>query len=413
MRYFKSIIRIGYHLAKNLAKLASGHPLTYPSLGSVTLDKDDVEIARKWLHEREQWYRPELVQKYESEFAHWNGSKYAFAFMGGRVALSACIYALDLKPGDEAILPGYTCVVVPNAFNYAGIKIVYHDIELDTYGLDASLIEGKITPKTRVILLPHHYGLVSRDYEILLNIARKHGLYVIEDCCHGTGAEFKGKKIGNFGDMAFYSTEQSKVMTTIQGGIAVTNNEYLANRIKEYYKNAQYPDESLIDKQLHCVIINYYLYKDQQRWWKGDLYRLRYNNKIIISTTKEEILGTRPSYYGQKMPAPIAAIGSNQLKKVDRYNELRRQTAKKWDIWCEKNGYKKPLVLSDSTPIYLRYPVMVEQKKKSNLSWGQRELGISLGIWFVTNIHPADWRVEGCPNADMAVRQCINFPGLL
>ena len=77
-------------------------------------------------------------------FAKWNGSKYAFAFMGGRVALSSCIYALDLQPGDEVILPGYTCVVVPNAFQFADIKTKFCDIELDTYGLDASLIEEKI-----------------------------------------------------------------------------------------------------------------------------------------------------------------------------------------------------------------------------------------------------------------------------
>ena len=147
MSYLKSIARYGYKQAKNAVKLALGHPLMYPSLGSVTLDKDDVDIAREWISKSKHWYEPGLVDQYENEFARWNGSKYVFAFMGGRVALSACIYALDLKPGDEAILPGYTCVVVPNAFNYSGIKIIYSDIELETYGLDASLIEEKITSK--------------------------------------------------------------------------------------------------------------------------------------------------------------------------------------------------------------------------------------------------------------------------
>ena len=333
--------------------------------------------------------------------------------MGGRVALSACIYALALKAGDEAILPGYTCVVVPNAFNYAGINIVYSDIELDTFGLDASVIESKINSKTKVILLPHYYGLICRDYENIIEIARKHGLYVIEDCCHGTGAEFRKRKIGNLGDLAFYSTEQSKVMTTIQGGIAVTNTDILGERIREYYEIAPYPDEELIDKQLHSVMINYYANKDPQRWWKGELYRLWYQDKIIISTTREELKGIKPSYYGRKMPAPIAAIGLNQLSKIDKYNELRRQTAKKWDHWCENNGYQKPFVSPESTPVYLRYPVMVERQKKTDPSWAQKEMGVTLGVWFESNIHPADWPVEGCPNADKAVKHCINFPGVL
>ena len=202
-------------------------------------------------------------------------------------------------------------------------------------------------------------------------------------------------------------------MTTILGGVAVTNNDLLAERIREYYGDAQYPDKSLIDNLLHSVIINYYTAKDKQRWWKGDLYRLRYQDKIIMSTTKEEIRGIKPIRYCMKMPAPIAAIGLNQLKKVDRYNEMRRETAKRWDKWCEDNGYKKPVIVSESTPVYLRYPVIVEPQKKTDTSWAQKELGVKLGVWFQSNIHPGDWQVDGCPNADKAVRQCINFPGVL
>ena len=409
----KEIARFGYHQIKNIAKLFLGYPLTTPSLGSVTLDRDDLLIAKSQLRNREGWFDPNPVKEYENVFAKWNGSKHAFAFMGGRVALSACIYALNLKPGDEVILPGYTCVVVPNAFHFAGVKTVYSDIELDTYGLDASFIEEKITPKTKAILLHHLYGIVCRDYEQIIKIAKQHNLYVIEDCCPSTGAVFNDKKIGNWGDVAIYSSEQSKIFTTIQGGMAVTNDDLLAGRLKEYYEQAGYPDADLIDKQLHSVIINYYSYKDSQRWWKGDLIRLLYRNKIIISTTKDEESGIKPGYYGCKMPAPIAAIGLNQLKKIDHYNHQRRQTAKKWDKWCENNGYKKPLVIPNSIPVYLRYPVIVEPEKKRDTSWAYKELGISLGVWFVSNIHPATWRVDGCPNADLAVKQCVNFPGLI
>jgi len=413
LRHLKLILHFGYQQAKNLFKIALGRPLNYPSLSSVTLDLDDLHIARQWLGNREHWYDPEPVHEFENEFAKWNGSKYAFAFMAGRFALSACIYALGLKPGDEAILPGYTCVVVPNAFIYEGIKVIYNDIELDTYGLDASLIESKITPNTKVILLPHHYGLVCRDYEKIIDIARRHGLFVIEDCCHGMGAEFKKRKIGNYGDVAFYSMEQSKIITTIQGGIAVTNNKLFAERIKEFYNSAAFPDEDLIDKQLHCVMINYYYYKHPQRWLIGDLYRLRYKDKIIITTTKEEMRGIKPRQYGTKMAAPFAAIALNQLKKIDKYNELRRQTCKKWDSWCEIHNYKKPTVIPESTPVFLRYPIMVEPEKKKNTTWAKKELAIVPGVWFKTNIHPINWPIAGCPNADNAVKQCINFPGLL
>ena len=131
------------HQGKNFRNLISGRPLTTPSLGSMTLDEDDVLLARRFIRDHSQWNQFDITSTFEKEFARWNGSQHAFAFMGGRVALSACIHALDLMPGDEVILPGYTCVVVPNAFHFARIKTVFADIELDTYGLDAAQVEKK------------------------------------------------------------------------------------------------------------------------------------------------------------------------------------------------------------------------------------------------------------------------------
>src|SRR6185369_9477098 len=174
--------------------LCRGLPVVTSSLGSMTLEEDDVELARTLLRNRCGWLMEEPVRLYEAEFARWNGSSHAFAFMGGRVALSACIHALGLRVGDEVILPGYTCVVVPNAFDYARIKTVYADIELETYGLDADRLAEKFTSNTRAILLHHLYGLVCRDFEKVLDLSRSHGLKVMEDCAHATGAEFRGKK---------------------------------------------------------------------------------------------------------------------------------------------------------------------------------------------------------------------------
>lgn len=397
---------------KTILQIASGYPVkTVPLVGG-TLDWDDVEIARTWSHYQQDWENPSVVSHYEAEFARWNGSKYAFAFMGGRIALSACIHALGLQPGDEVILPGYTCVVVPNAFHYAKVKIVYSDIELDTYGLDASLLKSKITSKTRAILLHHLYGLVCRDYEAILDLASHYNIKVIEDCAHATGAEYKGKKVGNFGDVAFYSSEHSKVFTTVQGGIAITNNETIAKGIREYYQQAPLPDAQWIDKQLFNVILDYYKFKHPQRWWLGELFYVYHHQKHLISTTKEEEQCLRPVYYGRKMPAPIAFLGLNQLKKLDFYNEQRRQTSRQWDQWCTVNGYKKPVVIKDSVPVYLRYPILVAPARKQNPSWIRKELGVEPGVWFVSNIHPVPETVEGCPNADKAVQQCVNFPGL-
>ena len=401
------------HQLGNLSRLRQGLPLVTPSLGSLTLEQDDVKLARQLLGDRSGWFAEEPVREYETAFARWNGSLHAFAFMGGRVALSACIHALDLQPGDEVILPGYTCVVVPNAFDYAGIRTVYADIELETYGLDAERLAEKITPRTRAVLLHHLYGLVCRDYQRILDIARDHSLKIIEDCAHSTGAEYQGKKVGNHGDLGFYSSEQSKIWNTIQGGMVVASEDGLAKRLREYQARAAFPDPDRIDRLLHNVLLNYYQFKHPRRWWLGEVAEFLYGAKRLTSTTDEEMCGIEPAHYGQKMPAAIAALGLNQLRKIDRFNRLRRETAQRWDRWCEKNGYRKPLVVAGSTPVFLRYPVLVEPEKKSDTSWAREALNIALGVWFLTNIHPAAKPVADCPNADRAVLQCINFPTLL
>jgi len=398
---------------RNLGTVMAGKPLVMPSLGSMTLDHDDVEIARAWLRDRSRWEDPAVTGQFAAEFARWNGSRHAFAFLGGRVALSACIHALGLAPGDEVILPGYTCVVVPNAFHYAGVRTVYADIELETYGLDAARAEEKITPNTRAILLHHMYGLVCRDYEDILALARRRGIRVIEDCAQSTGAEYRGKKVGNLGDLGFYSCEQSKVLNTVMGGVAVTNQDALGVRLKEYFDQAPLPREEWIDRQLHTLLLNYYRFKHPRRWLLGEWVQIRYGDKEIISTTEEEERGVRPVHYGCKMPAPVAAVGMNQLKKIDVYNERRRCTAQRWDRWCEENGYRKPLVLGGSVPVFLRYPVMVEPERKRDISWAEETLRVTPGVWFISNIHPAKAHVENCPKADEAVERCINLPCLI
>src|SRR5262249_42952166 len=137
-----------------------------------------------------------FATKFENAFAKWNGSSYAFAFAAGRKALSACIYALGLQEGDEVIIPGYTCIVVQNAFDYVGVTTRYCDIELDTFGPELSSVASVITPRTKAILVQHLYGLVCRDYEGILDLARQRGLRIIEDCAHVTGATFRGRHVG-------------------------------------------------------------------------------------------------------------------------------------------------------------------------------------------------------------------------
>jgi len=409
----KKLARFAYHQVKNVAKLVIGRRVSIIPLVSMTLDGDDVDIARSWLDDQSRWLDESTVREYEAAFRAWNGSRHAFAFMGGRAALSACIYSLDLGVGDEVIVPAYTCVVVANAFNFARVTPVYADIELETYGLNVRDVETRITHRTKAILLHHLYGLVCRDYEQILELAKSKGLKVIEDCAHATGATYRGIKVGNRGDVAFYSSERSKVFNTILGGVAITNDDDIAVRFKRYCEAAPKLDECFVRNLLKNISLDYYQFKHPYRWVLGELSEIRLDAPPIISTTSEEVSGIRPLQYGARMPSPVAALGINQLKKVDVYNERRREQAKVWDGWCRLRGYEVPTVLPESVPVFLRYPVLVDPSVKRNPHSIRDELGVEVGVWFVSHLHPARDELVGFKEADYAVERCINLPTIL
>jgi len=200
--------RVGARLAAGLAGSVAGRPSAFPPFVSMTLEGDDLACVDHALGHPDEWFDTEVEHAYQREFAAWNGSEYALAFAQGRVALSASIYALGLQPGDEVIVPGYTCIAVPNAFRYAGITVRYCDIELDTFGPDIASVLPLATPRTKAILVHHLYGIVCRDFDRLLEFSRQRGIRVIEDCAHTTGATYRGRRVGNWGDVAFYSSEQ-------------------------------------------------------------------------------------------------------------------------------------------------------------------------------------------------------------
>jgi perosamine synthetase len=378
-----------------------------------TLDRDDVEIAEHWLHERDRWHDTSVVTAFEKSFASWNGSRHAFAFSAGRKALSACIYALGLRDGDEVIVPGYTCIVVQNAFDFAGVKTVHCDIELDTYGPDIASLSTCISSRTRAILLQHLYGLVCRDYEEIVKFAAQHGLKVIEDCAHITGGMFRGRRVGTGSDVAFYSSDLGKVFSTMAGGIAVTNDPKIADKLATFIARCSWPTTPVIERQLRTTIFAFLRAKESAKWWSVPYARFKYGRDETVSMSDAEIAGEKPADYFTRMPAPAANLGLNQLRKIDAYNELRRKTAKIWDSWCDENGYRKPMIIAASQPVFLRYPVLVEPARKVDLRWGRSELGVEIGVWFRSHLHPSPKIVTSCPNADRAVAKCINLPCLL
>ena len=218
------------------------------------------------------------IKEFEDSFAKYIGAKYATATSSGTTALQTALLAHDIKKSDEVITTPFSFIATANSIIHSGAKPVFVDIEKDTFNINPDLIEEKITDKTKAMLIVSLFGLTP-DMEKICSIAKKHDLILIEDCAQSNGAEFKNKKAGSFGTgcFSFYPT---KNMTTGEGGMLTTNDEKIAETSR--------------------MIINH-----------GS--KVKYHH---------EILG-----YNFRMNSISAAIGIEQLKKLDHLNKKRIENA--------------------------------------------------------------------------------------
>ena len=171
------------------------------------------------------------VDLFEKNFAQYLGVKYATTTTNGTTALHLAMEALGIGKDDEVIIPDLTIISCAYAALYVGAKPVLVDVDPLTGNLDPQKIEHAITPKTKAIMVVHLYGHPA-DMDPILEIARRHHLFVIEDAAEAHGAEYKGKKVGSFGDIACFSFYGNKIVTTGEVGMVVTNNESIFKRAK-------------------------------------------------------------------------------------------------------------------------------------------------------------------------------------
>ena len=180
------------------------------------------------------------IERFETVFADFIGTRHALSCCNGTVALHLALLALDVRPGDEVIVPSLTYVASANAVMYCGAKPVLVDSEPETWNLDPARIEELINPRTRGIIVVHLYGHPA-NMDPILEIARRRHLFVVEDAAEAHGATYRGQKVGTLGDLATFSFYGNKVITTGEGGMVCTNNEVLARKVRQLKGQGQDP----------------------------------------------------------------------------------------------------------------------------------------------------------------------------
>lgn len=219
------------------------------------------------------------VTAFEQQFAEYCGCKYGVAVCNGTVALHLALVALGIGKGDEVIIPDFTMIATAFAVCYTGATPVFVDADPETWNIDVNKIEEKITSRTKAIIPVHIFGLMC-DMDAINDIAQRHGLYVLEDAAEAHGAEYKGHRAGSCSNLAAFSFFANKNITTGEGGMVVTNDEKLYNKLR-YFKNMCFS----LDGQRN------YIHND---------------------------IG-----YNYRMSNIVAALGLAQVEKANEYREMR------------------------------------------------------------------------------------------
>lgn len=329
--------------------------------------KDEIDTAVLKVLESTQFVLGNEVVAFEEEFAAYCDADCGIAVNTGTSALHLALLAAGVGVGDELITVPFTFVATTAAICYTGATPVFVDIDPVSYTIDVNQIEKAITERTKAILLVHLYGQPA-DMEPIMEIARRHGLVVIEDAAQAHGAEYKGQRVGSIGDIGCFSFYPGKNLGAYgEGGMAVTNNTEYARTMRMLRDWGQ-------ERRYHHVL-------------KG---------------------------YNYRMDGIQGAILRVKLRYIEAWTEARRNHAASYDQLLVASGVKTPTVMPYSRHVYHVYAVRSPQRE-----WLQQQMnqqGIQTGIHYPIPVHlqtaysDLGYQHGDFPHSELAAKEVLSLP---
>jgi len=354
-------------------------PFHAPEIGDAEIESVVETLRSGWLTSGTK------VKRFEDDFAEYVGSKHAVAVNSGTAALHLALDAIGIRQDDEVIVPTMTFTATAEVVLYFKAKPVLVDCQEDTLNLDPKQIEAAITSKTKAII-PVHFGGQPCDMTPILEIAKTHKLYVVEDAAHALPASYEGKKIGTIGDITCFSFYATKTITTGEGGMATTENSEWAERMRMM--------------SLHGI---------SHDAWK------RYTKE---GSWYYEILNPGFKY---NLTDIAAAIGIEQLKKCDEFRKAREKIAKIYDTsFADLEEIHTPVRRSDTEHAWHLYVIQPNldhlQITRNQFIDALREEGIGTSVHFIPlHLHPYyrdnfGYQPSDFPNASSAFERIVSLP---
>jgi perosamine synthetase len=367
-----------------------------------------------------------IRKKYEEEFSSYLGIGKCLSFAAGRMAFYTLLKCFEIKEGDEVILTGFTCSVMVNAIKRAGAIPVYIDIDPETYGSSPEDVKRKITDKTKVIVAQHSFGIPCK-IDLIKQISDDNNIFLIEDCALSFGSAYKGIILGNWGHAAIFSTDHSKPLNTLTGGMLYTLNDSIFRKAKELYNTSSelsIQHQNNILKQIllegkYCNPKKYAFYKLLFVFdvIKSKLFK---ENAAFLSDDSYATVRVSKQYsYPSKMPVFLCHLGLLELARFNTFKNQRINCVKEYiELVLAKNSdkYVIPKCYFDpnSEIVPLRF---VFENKDPDLENKLSAFIDTSWFWFkepiiatTDQLSDFDYKLGSCPVSEFVGVKVINFP---
>lgn len=381
---------------------------------SPNTEKDDIFLAFKLLFQLWKWKQGRAIKEMEEYFKKHFNVKYAFAFNSGR----SCLLAILKDLQGDVFSQAFTCNAASNPVIWSNMSPVYVDCN-NEFNIDIDDLKRKITLRKshgkppKAIIIQHTFGIPANMEEIL-KIVKDNNLLLIEDCAHSLGAEYMDKKIGTFGNAAFFSFSRDKIISSVYGGVVITNDDEMAKKIANFQERIDYPSLFWIKQQLLHPILMSWLILPSYRIIGKYLLVFFQSVKILSKAVHwREKKGDIPRYFPRKMPNALAILALNQIKKLERFNFHRKEIS---DFYFNNlTDFEMPKILQNTKPVFLRFAVKHKDAHKIiKKAWDNNLL---IGDWYTSPIAPDDtdlekmnYKIGSCPNAEKLAKETLNLP---
>lgn len=364
--------------------------------------------------------KKDYISQYHEKIKDILHVKHVWSFAGGRMALYTILQALGIGKGDEVIIQSYTCCVVPKAIMYTGATPVYADITEKDYNLSYENVVAGITDKTKAIVVQHTYGIPCHASEKIRKLCNEKKIYMIEDCAHTFGNKWNGRILGTIGDVAFFSTDHTKYISTSVGGVAVTNNDLIGSKIEEVYKTVV----ELTAKEKRAICIQFIVMNILRNKYILWFLRLNRYTKLIEGYTWLILRKLNltffmndydniefPEYtFPAKLSNVQAMIGISQLERLEHNTKYREKVTK---LYIKRLG--KRFYFPDDCKAVLRMPLIVDDPQKVVDGLGDL---VEIERWFEPALECISedeyfkfgYQKETCPTAQYVAKHIINLP---